>query len=372
MKRILILVSLLVVALLVASCGQAAPATDDGAQARIAELEAQLTEAQASGEASAEEITALEAELEAARAAAPVEEPVEATRSFKIGMANFSQCCPYFIGMNNSVLAEATAYSNITIISTDADGDAAKFQSDIEDLIAQGIDGIIISGAWLEEAPAALDAVAAAGIPSVLVDRQFGKGSSEAYTSYIGPDNYTIGVQDGQYIADRLGGEGVVAHLRGGPADNSIGLNRTNGCLSVLETYPGITVVTAPDFGGWSADGGIALMEDLLAANSQIDAVFCENDSMCLGAQTAISDAGRSDEMFLVGVDGETAALEAIINGTNYAATGLNNSDQIGRAAFHRLMAILAGATPEKNTYLPSPLITEENVLRYYNPEGEF
>lgn len=303
--------------------------------------------------------------------AAEEAEPVEAS-SITIGMANFSQCCPYFIGMNNSVLAEAEAYGNVSVISTDADGDAAKFQSDIEDLIAQEVDGVIVSGAWLEEAPAALDALKEAGIPTVLVDRQFGKGSSESYTSYIGPDNYTIGVQDGQYIADRLGGEGVVVELRGGPADNSIGLNRSNGCNSVLEEYSGITVVVAPDFGSWSADGGIALMEDMLATNPQIDAVFCENDSMCLGAQTAIADAGRTDEMFLVGVDGETAALEAIMNGTNYAATGLNNSDQIGRASFHRLMAILAGAQPEKNTYLPSPLITEDNVLQFYNPEGEF
>jgi ribose transport system substrate-binding protein len=302
------------------------------------------------------------------------ETPVAETgpTSLKLGMANFSQCCPYFIGMNNSVIDEAKAYSNVTIVSTDANGDAAKFQSDIEDLIAQNVDGVIISGAWLEEAPAALDALKNAGIPTVLVDRQFGKGSSESYTSYIGPDNYTIGVQDGQYIADRLGGNGVVVELRGGPADNSIGLNRSKGVNSILETYPGTTIVVAPDFGSWSADGGIALMEDMLAANPKIDAVFCENDSMCLGAQTAIADAGRSEEMFLVGVDGETAALEAIMNNTNYAATGLNNSDQIGRAAFHRLMGILAGGTPEKNTYLPSPIITMDNVIKYYNPEGEF
>jgi ribose transport system substrate-binding protein len=294
------------------------------------------------------------------------------TGSLKIGMANFSQCCPYFIGMNNSVIDEAKAYGNVSIVSTDANGDAAKFQSDIEDLIAQKVDGVIVSGAWLEEAPAALDALKAAGIPTVLVDRQFGKGSSESYTSYIGPDNFTIGVQDGQYIADRLGGKGVVVELRGGPADNSIGLNRSNGVNSILSTYPGITVVVAPDYGNWSADGGITLMEDMLAANPKIDAVFCENDSMCLGAQQAISDAGRSEEMFLVGVDGENAALEAIMNGTNYAATGLNNSDQIGRAAFLRLMGILAGGVPEKNTYLPSPIITIDNVLKYYNPEGEF
>ncbi len=294
-------------------------------------------------------------------------------KSFKIGMANFSQCCPYFIGMNNAVIAQAAGYSNVTIVSTDANGDAAKFQSDIEDLIAQGVDGVIISGAWLEQAPAALDALKSAGVPTVLVDRIFTQGAAEAYDAYIGPDNFTIGVQNGQYIADRLNGQGVVVELRGGPADNSIGLNRSNGVNSILSTYSGITVVVAPDFGNWGADGGIALMEDLLASNPTIDAVFCENDSMCLGAQTAIKDAGRSDEMFLVGVDGENAALEAIMNNTNYAATGLNNSDIIGRAAFNQMIAILAGATPtEKNTFLASPIITKDNVIRYYNPEGEF
>ena len=310
--------------------------------------------------------------LAACGQAGPAAAPEGEAGPLKIGMANFSQCCPYFIGMDDSVVDEAKALSNVTIISTDANGDAAKFQSDIEDLIAQGVDGVIISGAWLEQAPAALDELTKAGIPTVLVDRLFTTGAAEAYTSYIGPDNFTIGAQDGQYIADRLDGKGVVVELRGGPADNSIGLNRSNGVNSVLEKYPDIEVVVAPDFGGWSADGGIALMEDLLASNPKIDAVFCENDSMCLGAQKAIADAGRSDEMFLCGVDGETAALQAIMDETNYACTGLNNSDQIGRAAFHRLMAILAGGAPEKNTFLPSPIITIENVLKFFNPEGTF
>src|SRR3972149_3549768 len=146
--------------------------------------------------------------LAACGQAAPVAAPEGEAGPLKIGVANFSQCCPYFIGMNDAVVEEAKPFSNITIISTDANGDAAKFQSDIEDLIAQGIDGIIVSGAWLEEAPAALDALAAEGIPTVLVDRQVGQGSASAHTSSLGPDKFTIGVQDGQYIADRLGGGG--------------------------------------------------------------------------------------------------------------------------------------------------------------------
>jgi ribose transport system substrate-binding protein len=289
-------------------------------------------------------------------------------KAITIGMANFSQCCAYFIGMNSAVIDEAKQYSNVTIISTDANGDAAKLNSDIEDLIAKKVDGIIISGAWLEQLPSAMDSINAAGIPVVLVDRQWTSG----YTSYVGPDNFTIGQQDGQFIVDKLGSKGTLVMIKGGPADNSIGLNRTKGVLDVVSKVPGITVITAPDFGGWSEDGGLKQMENLLAANSKIDAVFCENDSMCLGAQRAIADAGRSAEMFLCGVDGQKEALLQILNGTNYACTGLNNSDQIGRAGFNRIMGILAGGTPEKDTYLPSPLIDINNVIKFYDPNSLF
>ncbi len=303
-----------------------------------------------------------------APAAAPASSTAPQAKKITIGMANFSQCCAYFIGMNKAVIDAASAYSNVTIISTDANGDAAKLNSDIEDLIAKKVDGIIISGAWLEQLPSAMDSINKAGIPAVLVDRQWKSG----YTSYVGPENFKIGQQNGQYIVDRLGGKGVVVVLKGGPADNSIGLNRTNGMLDIVSKATGITVINAPDWGNWSEDGGLKQMENLLAANPKIDAVFCENDSMCLGAQRAIADAGRTNEMFLCGVDGQKEALVQILNKSNYACTGLNNSDTIGRMGFYRMMSILAGGTPEKDTYVPSPLITIDNVIKFYDPNSLF
>ncbi len=301
-------------------------------------------------------------------AATPTQQAQTGQRTIRIGMVNFTLCCAYFIGMSKAVQEEAAYYGNIEVIVTDANGDAEKMASDIEDVLAKGVDGIIISGGPLEALPAGLEAIKKAGVPVVLVDRKLKGGE---YTSWIGPDNYQIGVQDGQYIVNRLGGKGRLVVLRGGPADNSIGLDRTNGMLSVVQKSD-IEIIMAPDFGGWSEDGGYKLMENMLAKYDKIDAVFCENDSMCLGAQKAIADAGRSKEMFLCGVDGQKEALKAILDGTNYACTGLNNSDQIGRAGFHRLMAILAGAVPEKDTVLPSPLISPENACRFYNPDSVF
>ena len=289
-------------------------------------------------------------------------------KKIKIGMANLSLCCAYFIGMSKAVEEEAKPYANVEVVVTNADGKIDKLTADVEDLIAKKVDGVVLSAAWIEAAPAALEALAKAHIPVVMVDRKLKGGE---YTSWIGPDNYAIGQGIGEYLVKQLGGKGKLAIIRGGPADNSIGLDRTNGVKSKVEGS-GIEMVVFPDWGGWSTDGGKKAMEDLMAKNPNLNAVFCENDSMCLGAKSAVADAGKKDQIIVAAVDGQKEALKEILDNTNYVATGLNNSDQIGRAGFNRLMAILAGAQTQKDTVLPSPIINKENVVKFYNPNSIF
>jgi ribose transport system substrate-binding protein len=294
---------------------------------------------------------------------------VAQAKDIKIGMVNLSLCCAYFVGMDEAVRDEAKNFPNVKILSTDGGGDAAKLTANVEGLLNQGVDVLIISGAWIEAAPAALEAIKQANVPVVMVDRLLKGG---AYTSWVGPDNRAIGEGIGDYIVKRLGGKGTVAIIRGGPADNTIGSSRSDGVKAKLEGTA-IKTVVAPGWGSWSADGGFKQMEDLLAKHADLDAVFCENDSMCLGAQKAIADAGRSAKIFITSVDGEKGALAEIMkSGSNYAATGLNSSDKIGRQGFNRAMAILAGGQPEKNTALPSPIITVENAIKYYDPNSKF
>ncbi|MPZ79229.1 MAG: substrate-binding domain-containing protein [Actinophytocola sp.] len=286
-----------------------------------------------------------------------------------IGMVNFTLGAPYFIGISKTV-ERAGDKAGVDVRVTDAKGDAATLTSNVSELLAQDVDGVIISGGPLEAAPAALNAIKQKGIPVVLVDRKFQTGE---YTSWVGPDNTALGEQNGEFIAEKLGGTGKVAIIKGGPADNSIGIARTEGLKSVLDKESGIEQVEAPDFGEWSSDGGLRVMENLLARHADIDAVFCENDSMCLGAQKAVADAGRTAAIFLAGVDGQKEALAAIAEGGNYAVTGLNNAVEMGNAGYERLVTILDdGSTPEKDTVIPSPQITGENVNEYYDPNSEF
>ena len=91
-----------------------------------------------------------------APAAAPAASSAPVAKHITIGMANYTQCCAYFIGMSNAVQDEAKNYSNVQVLVTDGGGDVAKLTSDIEDLISKKVDGIIISGGPIESAPAAL------------------------------------------------------------------------------------------------------------------------------------------------------------------------------------------------------------------------
>ena len=292
-----------------------------------------------------------------------------ADKEIKIGMVNLSLCCAYFVGMDAAVKDEAKTYPNVKILSTDANGDVAKLTSDVDDLLNQGVQGLIVSGAFIEAAPAALDAIKQAGVPVVMVDRLLKGGD---YTSWVGPDNRVIGEGIGDYIAKRLNGKGKVVIIRGGPADNTIGSDRSDGVKAKLEAAK-ITAAVAPGWGNWSADGGFKQMEDMLAKEKDINAVFCENDSMCLGAQKAVHDAGKDKDIFIASVDGEMGALKEINReGSNYGATGLNSSDQIGRAGFNRLMAILAGADAPQKTALPSPIITMDNAIKFINEDSKF
>ena len=177
----------------------------------------------------------------------------------------------------------------------------------------------------------------------------------------------------GDYMEDHLGGAGEILVIKGGPADNSIGIARTEAFTEALSTSPDMNITVAPGFGGWGVDGGYKVMSDMLAKIDRIDGVFCENDSMCLGAQKAAQDAGRSEEMVFGASDaGKDSLREMIRDGSNFIATAVNDSDEIGRVGFHHLMAMLAGAKLPNITPLYSGLVTQDEAFKRYDPNKVF
>ena len=215
--------------------------------------------------------------------------PAAAQKETRIGIVTLQMKAPYFIAMVRALEAEGRAH-NVRTFVADGNGDVAKVNSDIEDLLAKGVDGLIMNISPLEALPGGMAAIKKAGKPLVLVNRKLKGGE---YDAWIGVDNFNTAAGVGEVIAKRMGGKGNLLMIRGGPEDNSTGNARRDGVLSKVKDT-GIKVTFAPEFGKWTEDGGIRVMEDMLAKHKDINAVFCEGDVMCLGAQKAIADAGRS------------------------------------------------------------------------------
>jgi ribose transport system substrate-binding protein len=289
-----------------------------------------------------------------------------------IGMVNLLNRSAYFTAMDTAVHRAAASHKNITVISTDAGNDAAKLAADINDLLAKRVDGLIISAGPTETLPASLAAIQAAGIPVVFVDRLWKNTKLATPWNWVGAQNAVMGEELGTHVREKLGGKGNVLVIRGGPADNSIGLDRTNGFLAKL-AGSSIKVAKAPGFGGWGNDGGYKVMADMLVKMPKIDAVFCENDAMCLGAQKAAEAAGRGREMIFVAPDGSKEVLAQMMRpGSNFSATAINDSAQIGKVGFDHLLELMKGTKLPNLSPLPSPLVQQKDAKAFYDPNKVF
>ncbi|HEV3010438.1 MAG TPA: substrate-binding domain-containing protein [Burkholderiales bacterium] len=294
--------------------------------------------------------------------------PAFGQKETRIGIVTLQMKAPYFIAMVRALEAEGAAHKVRTFVA-DGGGDVAKVNADIEDLLAKGVDGLIMNISPLEALPGGMDAIKKAGKPLVLVNRRLKGGE---YDAWIGVDNFNTAVGVGEVIVKRMGGKGNLLMMRGGPEDNSTGNARRDGVLSKVKGTA-IKVTFAPEFGKWTEDGGIRVMEDMLAKHKNIDAVFCEGDVMCLGAQKAIADAGRSKEILIFGFDGQKAAIEQIMKDSNFVATGVNSADMIAKAGFKTMMDLLAGKKPaQKDSSPPVVVVTKDNAKKVYNPKALF
>lgn len=300
--------------------------------------------------------------------ATPTTQLMAQERQVTIGIVTLQMRAPYFIAMVRALEAEAAKRPNVRVIVADGGGDVAKVSSDIEDLLARNVDGLIMNISPLESLPGPMAAIQRAGKRVVLVNRKLTGGH---YDAWVGVDNRLTGEGVGEVIARHMNGRGVLMMMRGGPEDNSTGNARRDGVLAKVQGT-GIEVVVAPEFGRWTEDGGIRVMEDMLAKHRRIDAVFCENDSMCLGAQKAIADAGRTNEISIFGFDGQRQAIEQIARGTNYLGSGQNSPAVIARIGFEKMMTLLAGGEVPKDTITPVVVISRENAASLLDPTSVF
>jgi ribose transport system substrate-binding protein len=225
----------------------------------------------------------------------------------KIGFSVSTQVNPFYKAMADGVRDQAKAEGyEVTVLN--AEDKLEKQIADVEDLIQKKIDVLLIN-ATHDGAAAVLNKAADAGIPVITLQRGV---PGAKVVSHIGTDNVVIGREGAEWVAKKLNGKGNVVVMEGIPGAAS-SEDRKKGSAAVWPKYPGIKIV-AQQSGKYDRAVALGVMENILQAQPRIDAVFCFNDEMAMGALAAVKAAKRTG-IAITGMDANKDAREAVEKG---------------------------------------------------------
>ena len=275
-----------------------------------------------------------------------------------------------------SLETDAMKY-DITVL--DAQEDPALQSQQMDDLIAEKMDVILLNPVQTSTAEVLIDKAVAADIPLVLINREPRIGTEdESYPGildnpkvcYVGADARQAGTFQGELLRDQrnhadMNGDGVVSYvmIQGDP-ENPDTADRSQFCISAL-TDAGIEVQElACQPGNWHEDEAQEIAASALAEyGDQIDVIICNNDSMAMGAASAIRTCGRTvgKDILLVGVDALEECQDMVRAGT-MTGTVLNDYVTQSHKAVDVAIEALRG-TPIEDYYWVDYVKVDQNYL---------
>ncbi len=186
---------------------------------------------------------------------------------------------------------------------------------------------------------------------------------------YVAGDNDSFGRTAGTYFADTLDEGAKVVVMRG--IASTVDNERVAGFEAALEGS-GIEVL-AMDHGNWNRDTAFNLMQDWLARFPEIDAVWAADDDMAVGALAAIDQAGRTEDMFVVGGAGMKEMVQRIQNNDPTVPVNVTYPPaMISTAIEMTVLGLTSGAPLSGEFIIASELITPENAADYYFEDSPY
>jgi ribose transport system substrate-binding protein len=260
--------------------------------------------------------------------------------------------------------------------SADGQDDIVKQITSMEDLIAAGVNVLILNPLDHKALVPAVNAALKSGVPVFIVDSAIDPAAN--YITSVQANNEGNGELIGEWIIKKLGKAKIKAALISGSQGNPVGREKRLGFVrgfaeTQLMTQGSADLeIVSQGWGNWTNNGGLKAMEDILVADPDINLLVAENDAMGMGALKAINESGKAAEITVVGFDGQKEAYELIKEG-KFGATALNSPGELAKLVVEAVVKYLNGERQiDKIIYTTPVLITKDNVDKYYDPKALF
>lgn len=273
-------------------------------------------------------------------------------KEYTIGVLLSDTSNTFFVTMQQAIEKKAAELGAKTIVLNGAN-DSAKDVTNMENLLSAGVDIVLYNPVDSDAAATVAQMAIDKGVQIISLDR--GVNGAEVI-SHIASDNVYGGRIATEKLIELLGGKGVIAEIQG-MAGASAANDRHQGFVEAVEAAGSDIVVADSQIGDWDTTKAMGILENMLTAHPEIQAVFAANDNMAIGAVQAAQQAGRSD-IFIIGFDAEQVALDAIEEGTMYG-TIQQQPALMGELGVETALKYLAGEKVEAFTGAPVALITK-------------
>ncbi|ACR71004.1 ribose ABC transporter substrate-binding protein RbsB [Edwardsiella ictaluri] len=257
---------------------------------------------------------------------------------------------PFFVSMKDGAQKEANKLG-YKLVVLDSQNNPAKELANVQDLTVRGAKLMLINPTDSDAVGNAVKMANQANIPVITLDRAASQGS---VVSHIASDNVAGGKLAGDFIAQQLGTGAKIIQLEG-IAGTSAARERGEGFKQAVVAHKFDVLASQPaDF---DRTKGLNVMQNLLTAHPQVQAVFAQNDEMALGALRALQTAGRND-VLVVGFDGTQDGEKAVQSG-KLGATVAQQPEQIGVIGVETADKVIKGENVPANIPVELKLVTK-------------
>lgn len=293
-------------------------------------------------------------------AAEETESTEETTEVVKIGLITKTDSNPFFVKMREEAQAAADAAGAELIALAGAfDGDNEGQVAAIENLVGQGVSGILITPNSSSGILTAIAQARDAGVVVIALDTA--TDPADAVDATFATDNFAAGVAQGQWVRAALGDTAPQLIMLDGTPGGTVDTFRHDGFLEGFGLAEGDpAIVGAEDTNGDQTKAQTA-MENLLQRAPQVNAVYTINEPAAAGAYVAITAAGLADQVIMGSIDGSCTGVQNVKDGI-IGATVMQFPAKMAQMGVDAVVAFAADGTLPEDTDTGSALITDQPV----------